>query len=921
MIIMEQLQQALSTPPPHWQAPPGAASNPIAILHASLENLRNTGDEQYLFLRAILELLTKHGYLGAADSSSAIDNGKHCITTISGDEEQLLFHCVTGVRHVTLFRWEYFQPSFRSCVRDFLLSIGLGCFPNNGLHLDNLGLPRTFTLACLSAAASFWKRAWTGSPDDTTQQHVQQDNQQNYLESLISTNLMPTMQRFNGTDGQELFAYLNSLLAAPFEQSSIPVAILQHNGAMAASFLSLVVGEFTGGNSSARYNLPIEFHRLCHQVFENGNEEAVVSTNGNKSGLDTTLQASMSALSSYVGFILSKYEGNSEVVNDAALLDLGTNIVSLTYDILSWEFGASSGKWDFSSGSTKKDGSSVLLRPPQRWREALINPEFLGAMFRVYSVVRVGGSGHSLSSFDKRGKMAHQLRQLLLQLASIASGPIFADENERGAYAGFLLEGCLDALENILTENQQRSMVESDLMSAEVIDLVTMLSRLATNFRVKTLSNLSSFPRFLSAMAMVGKWLLEGSLAEVQRVEGDLEMSSDLGWKYDAVSQILQCSEAMADDYWLVSGDAQTASDNLANILAPLYGHYVACRVRMSSLEEHYLTQQGEDLDEIGEEIWAFGLGEEMESAASLGRLNISASLTTLSGMFQQCVPQLMALFDAAGSGSQMTPAMAALLEEARLLILCACHLLTDECEGETPSIPDAVIQACQGRISGNNSCLASIVSLIDLLRSVAEAQAVKVSAHPTESSLSPLLAKTLIWFFRRWSAAYVLPVSDEYHKEGIFVKWSTPESAGPIISFCTTLSLIYFCHWPQEKEVQDESTGLLLILAKKGPFVRQLMVDSPSFEQIAALHSICSSLRHNASQAEIASSMSSFGGNLSIDVIRGYQRLPYVDRARVLTCLVVGCSDMENEKSNAMLDGCLKAVANHFSALVEALR
>jgi hypothetical protein len=98
-------------------------------------------------------------------------------------------------------------------------------------------------------------------------------------------------------------------------------------------------------------------------------------------------------------------------------------------------------------------------------------------------------------------------------------------------------------------------------------------------------------------------------------------------------------------------------------------------------------------------------------------------------------------------------------------------------------------------------------------------------------------------------------------------------------------------------------------------------MVDSPSFEHIAALHSICSSLRHNASQAEIVTSMSSFVGIVSVEAVRGYQRLPYMDRARVLTCLVVGCSDMENEKSNAMLDGCLKAVANHFFALVEALR
>ena len=905
---MEQLQQVLSTPPPNWQSPPGPP-NAIAILHASLEHLRNSGDEQYLFLRSTLEILSNHGFLGGTSEP----------TPLSGDEEQLLFHCITGVRHVMLFRFEYFQPSFRSCVRDCFLAIGLGFHKRSAT--TNVALSRTLTLACLSGAASFWKREWTIGTSDSS--HVQQDDsQQNYLESLMTTNLIPNMQRFGGTDGQELFSYLNSLLISPFEQSLQPMELMQrqYTGAMAASFLSLLVGEFTGGNSSARYNLPIEFHRLCHQVFENGNEEAAVSSNGSKSGLDTTLQLSMGALSSFVGFVLNAESSNNGAINDEALLDMGIYTVTLTFDVLSWEFGASSGKWDFSGGSSKKDGSSVLLRPPQRWREALINPEFLGAMFRVYTAIRIG-TQHSLSRIleGKRGKLAHQLRQLLLQLSSIAGGPIFDGENERGAYAGFLLDGCLGALETILTENQQqgRAMEESDYMCAEVIDLVTMLNRLATNFRVQKLSQMNSFPRFLSAMKMVGTWLLESSLSECERVQGDIESMEGLEWKYEAVSQILQCSEAMADDYWLISGDAKTATENLANLLSPLYGHYITCRVRMSSLEEHYLTQQGEDLDEIREEIWAFGLEEEMVSAASLGRLNISASLTTLGGMFQQCVPRLMSLFEGAGNGSEMTAAKAALLEEARMLIICACHLLTDECEGETPSIPDAVCNACHN----GDGCLASIVNLIELLRSVAEAQAMKVSSFPTESSLSPLLAKTLLCFFRRWSVAYILPLSDDYHREGIFARWSTPESASPIISFCATLSLIYFCHWPQEKEVQDESTALLLILAKKGPFVRQLMIASPSFQQIAALHSICASLRHNASQAEIVASMSSFGGEFSIETVKGYQRLPYICRARVLTCLVVGCSDMENEKANAMLDSCLKAVSTHFWALVEALR
>ncbi|KAL7538850.1 hypothetical protein ACHAXR_011286 [Thalassiosira sp. AJA248-18] len=953
----QELRQVLSTPPPNWQPPPGPPPNPITILHASLEHLRNTGDEHYLFLRTLLEVLNVRGFFRASSSNNNGSSSPPPAAALSMEEEQLLFHCATGLRHVVLFRWESFQPSFRCCVRDLLLAIGLGVTDggvvaaknnNNGSNGGNSTmmhyLPRTVTMACLSCASSFWKRGWTAQQSSSSNDPaaVQKDDQQSYLESLITNNLWPGMQRFHGeVEAQELFGYLNSRLASPFEQQQQPPTSTeqpqlqqrQYTAAMSASFLSLLVGEFTGGNSSARYNLPVEFHRLCHHLFESGSDDGAVSVNCKKSGLDATLNLSMTALSSLVGYILNNTASSptgGSAVQDESLLELGSCVIDVTCDVLSWEFGAGASKWDFSSGSSRKNNHSVLLRPPQRWREVLINPEFLGAMFNVYTAVRVGRT--SASNAGKRGRMAHLLRQLLLLLSSISGGPIFSDENERGAYAGFLLDGCLNVLESILNEQQQHGQlpegsVASDLLSAEIVDLVTILSRLTTNFRIQILSQLPSFPRFLAALCTMGRWLLESSLSECQRVEGDVESLEGVEWKNDAIAQILQCSDAMADDYWLASGsggqEAVKASQALASMLAPLYGPYCTCRIRMACLEEHYMAREGAELDEIREEISAFGLEEEMASAASLGRLNVLESMKIMLGMLQQCMPRLMSLFEGAGLGGEITPDMAALLEEARMLLLCAGHLLTDDCAGETPAIPESVIQACQpGRGLDDVSCTASIAALLEMLKSVAEAQVMKVVTYPADPRLSPLLAKTLLWFFRRWGPSYILPNSDEYRENtgGIFGAYSTAETAQPLISFCTTLCLLYFCHWPQEKEVQDESTSLLLSLGKKGAFVRELMLNSPSFQKTAALHSVCASLRHNASPPEISAAMAAIGGDLSIDFVRGYQRVPYADRARILTCLVVACSDMQNEKANAMLNGCLKAVEAPFSTLITAL-
>ena len=71
---------------------------------------------------------------------------------------------------------------------------------------------------------------------------------------------------------------------------------------------------------------------------------------------------------------------------------------------------------------------------------------------------------------------------------------------------------------------------------------------MTTNFRVGVLGRLPSFPRFLAALLPAGTWLLESSVAEVRRHDGDANSAEGLHWRNDAVDQVLQCSDAMAYD-------------------------------------------------------------------------------------------------------------------------------------------------------------------------------------------------------------------------------------------------------------------------------------------------------------------------------------------------------------------------------------
>ena len=175
----QELLQVLSSSP--QSAAPASASSPpppqlnnsIALLHYNLERLRESGDERYLFLRCLLELLSSFG-----SSTTSNNNNSNNINISAEEEERLLYHCIAGVRYTTLHYWEYRRQSYKCCLRDFLFAVGLGMLDGGSVVVVAAGqegrssssscrsLPKSVTMACLSCAASMWKRGWTTTIHD-----------------------------------------------------------------------------------------------------------------------------------------------------------------------------------------------------------------------------------------------------------------------------------------------------------------------------------------------------------------------------------------------------------------------------------------------------------------------------------------------------------------------------------------------------------------------------------------------------------------------------------------------------------------------------------------------------------------------------------------------------------------------------------
>lgn len=818
-----ELQQLLTVPPADFAGNP---HNPAAIALAALQTLRDDGDERFLFLRTLLELQGE-----------------------AARQEELLFHCLTGCRHVILNKWTTYSSAFREAVRDFLLSWGIRSV-----------LPRTIEMACYTTAASFWKRQWNDEAVVANSSTVRPEEQ-----ALMDA--MRQAQPVNIQTRQELFQYIKGLLQPSQDMTS------------GAKFLSVLVGEFMG-KSAVQYFLPLEFHKRAHGAFEQDD------------WLNQCLQLSMGSLSHIVSHI------SSGVTDEQANIALA--VVQLTTDVIGWEFGTDA--WDI--GVPFPGSGKTLIRPPVAWRDYLIRPDFVGAVFHMHELV-----------VRTNAQLAHGLRQLLLLLASL-SGRIFSDDTQRKAFATYLVDGSLKLLSSSARIDVQET--------SELLDVLSLVSRLIANFKLSTLVQLPTLAPFLNAIASTGKTLLEANLKECEDVKGDVEMMENREWRDEALALLLEGAVLLCGDPWLLYAGTEesrkAAQLSLAQALGPLYNAFVICRVRMARLEEYYITAHAAELDEVREEISAVDLEEEMSSVAVIGRLNLSNSLGCLSSLFQSVIPQLRSLWDS--QSVDVTPDGATVLEETRLLTMCIGHLLTDDNSGESPVIPESIVAACRGDETTTNAIAGASQSVLSL----AELQASKIATNPQDPRLSPLLATSFLWFLNRWAPAYLKPANygtaADVKPSLILATWSSEEASQQVVSFCATLSLHYQCFWPQERQVQDGAQSLILSLAKRGNNIRSQLIASPSFTVILTCHCLTAGIRHNAPPTELAAIVQSKAATMmsSIHMIQGYQRLRYEDKSSILTALLMATSDTKNETAKAMFQECLGAVHTAFSSLVQAL-
>ena len=1041
---------------------PGSAFGlvPTQTAYAALQNLRDSGDPNFLFLRSLLELIRIPFYTPSAILSSqfgAPTTPNFKPSKINQNEVELMFYCAIGVRDTFLERWDSLpKESFLYVVRDYFLCLGLWGQPASAMTMaaespEGHLLPRVVRATLLSVAAAFWKRCWL----DVHELNLPSANGRSLTDLNINPNILhmtnslvqmiqsqvqhcvkqndkgpiPFFKSFQSDVGPSilLFQYLESVIVYPLKQQQEQAqghhegihpkwrAIYFRGASMACFMLSSLLGEISGsasnggtgsdsGNSSravTRYKQTLEFHRHVFQHFSMSSTRPQQPDVVGIDGLDAILSVAMTSMSNLVQLVtvmggnassaipntfvpptsnaVNSNDSQNVLFYDIDLVKLASGITTLTTDVISWDF--SSVRAASSSNAAADDiisSTSILVKPPPRWRRHIVQPDFLSAIFTLYSIIRgqITGFKNGFSTHNggvnaedgmtksewqqAMSNLAHALRQLLLQLSSVSGTPrsksspdastvascIFSSFEEECAYAAFLVEGCLNVLTSILLyDDPNDDAFNSEWREGEAMDVCSMVSRLIQNFKLDVLVNLPNGTRdssgrsnsfwgdggMIHAMCTVAREMCTQMIQIVEGHHGNMdEYQEEFQWRDDALNFILEGANALLQDPWLQRHSGCAVDHAIAQAFSPLYSTYMTCRVKISRIEESYMTANEEDLDEIREEISSQEVEEQMIAISMVGRVDLQRSVACLSSMLHECAPRLQMMFESTvpTATGNLSPDCAAVLEQARMIVVGITHLLTDDSVGETPMIPEAILMECQ--VDGATT--EAVQSLVHLCMSLAEKQASRIAITPNDPRLSPLLGKTLVCFLNRWAAAYILPSFEDYSETqagaaalqlGALSLWGTRESAQQAISFCSTLCLHYYCFWPLESQLQEHAIQLMWSLAKRNNDIRQLLVNSPAWEQLVAVHIVTSDLRHSATEDEAKAAIYSKGvpPNTSINMVRGYQRLPYSYRGKLFSTILIGCSDSNDDgRASTFLNRSLESVHCAFTSLVEAL-
>ncbi|KAG9445689.1 hypothetical protein H6P81_011817 [Aristolochia fimbriata] len=489
------------------------------------------------------------------------------------------------------------------------------------------------------------------------------------------------------------------------------------------NFLESLVSEFSLSTSTAM-GLPAEFHAQCRDSLELDYLQSFYCW-----AQDAVLSVSDKILNS--GATISEIKACSAALR-------------FMFQIMNWDFKCTTSgvalsklkRNSFGSGArlnVLRKTECVLVQPGPRWQDILITRGHVGWLLGFYGMLRQKFTSDS-SWIDS--PLAVSARQLIVRLCSL-SGSIFPSDNAETLekHLAVILSG---VIEWVNPPEAVSSSIRCGKSESEMLDGCRALLSMAN------LTSMQMFDNLLRSMSPFGTLsLLSALTCEVVKAFV-AQANEEETWSSDALDILLDTWNSILQPKDMSSGQA---TDINVNMMSP-EGKTMAAAVFTVILESELKAasdsafDDGDDLEHFHASVSA--RDERLSSYALIARATADTAIPLLIRLFSE---RFSLLHQSRGKADPTR-----VLEELYWLLLIAGHVIADKAEGETPMVPESLLNQFP---SVTEAAQHPIVALsCSIIRFCGQCQDPDLRL----AYFSPRLMEAVVWFLARWADTYLMP-------------------------------------------------------------------------------------------------------------------------------------------------------------------
>ncbi|KAL3280017.1 hypothetical protein HHI36_017525 [Cryptolaemus montrouzieri] len=438
------------------------------------------------------------------------------------------------------------------------------------------------------------------------------------------------------------------------------------------------------------------------------------------------------------------------------------------------------------------------------WAEIILAPDFLPLMFQIYWKVRYSD------------ELSHHALSCLVQLASLSGAvlmkkKIFNDE-DRARYLTLYLENFSRLISSVTIKNKE-SLGISNIVRKLSLFFISDFTKVNPRFQLT----------FLDEITVLTCNFCEGAAME--------ESNSDEN-KYfnDSLSNILEAWTSLLLEY-----GKEHAEKLLADYATRIFNKYLQCHlappdgVRNANDSDKEEIEDNEDNDRTKYK-------DQLQTIGLFGRIIPEHSLPILYKLLESSIEKLKAQLHIM-TNNPLTLSEAAnlenIFEDIHWTLLIAGHVLCMDSDGETPMIPNQIMQFSLDQLNKQSTLDASLRTLaavrdmgtvpecieqcdyvIRIFSDVLRLCVIEDSAASVKLGhfMSPEVSCSIMWLLKRWCLSYLIPVENYYQEISPILVGAVgkdTEGASFVINFILSKIQSNICHFHSEPVLLRDTVNL----------------------------------------------------------------------------------------------------------------